>query len=166
MMIHPHSFRCKTLSPYLIFHNRLRKMWGMTHLLRTFLLYDRTFWSAWSLIDGIYIFQDAPNGPSTGLPPLDFRPESQCDSNTFSPSFQSNYCARLENHSDPRHSETVDFHHPVSRYMRFLLPSQRNLILRVLPNHFHSAMDLRNRFLQDKHFLRRFLSLLTFQMTL
>ncbi|KAG1856645.1 hypothetical protein DFJ58DRAFT_702435 [Suillus subalutaceus] len=55
---------------------------------------------------------DAPNGPSTGLPPLDFRPESQCDSNSFSPSFQSNYCARLENYSDPRRSETADFHHP------------------------------------------------------
>ncbi|KAG2040259.1 hypothetical protein BDR03DRAFT_915901 [Suillus americanus] len=55
---------------------------------------------------------DAPNGPSAGLPPLDFRPESQCDSNSFSPSFQSNYCARLENYFDPRRSETADFDHP------------------------------------------------------
>lgn len=53
-----------------------------------------------------YIFQDAPNGASLPLtPPL--RSGSQCDFNSFSPSFQSNYCARLEDNS-----ETVDIDHP------------------------------------------------------
>jgi hypothetical protein len=107
-----------------------------------------------------YIFQDAPNGASLPLtPPL--RSGSQCDFNSFSPSFQSNYCARLEDNP-----ETVDIDHPVSQYMRFLLPIQRNLILRMMSNHFRSAMDPRYRFSQDKHFLRRFLSLLTSQMML
>ncbi|KAG2132859.1 uncharacterized protein EDB93DRAFT_1175670 [Suillus bovinus] len=54
---------------------------------------------------------DATNGPSTGLPltpPPDFRSET----NFCSPSFQSNYCARLENCSDSYRSETVDFDYP------------------------------------------------------
>ncbi|KAG1736902.1 uncharacterized protein EDB91DRAFT_496440 [Suillus paluster] len=58
---------------------------------------------------------DTPKSPSTGLsltPPPDSRPEIQCDSTPFSPSFQSNYCARLENYSDSRYFETVDFDHP------------------------------------------------------
>ncbi|KAG2139042.1 hypothetical protein DEU56DRAFT_980433 [Suillus clintonianus] len=53
--------------------------------------------------------------PGTGpplTPPPDLRSESQCDSNSFSPSFQSNYCARLENNSDSRNSETVDSNPP------------------------------------------------------
>ncbi|KAG1736786.1 hypothetical protein EDB19DRAFT_1829820 [Suillus lakei] len=45
-------------------------------------------------------------------PPPDFRSDSQCDSNSFSPSFQSNYCAHFENYSDSRHSETVDVDRP------------------------------------------------------
>ncbi|KAG0692340.1 hypothetical protein DFH29DRAFT_1048614 [Suillus ampliporus] len=58
---------------------------------------------------------DTPKRPSTGLPLApqpEFRSESQCGSTTFSPSFQSNYCARLENDSDSRHFETVGFDHP------------------------------------------------------
>ncbi|KAG1778404.1 hypothetical protein EV702DRAFT_1026858 [Suillus placidus] len=61
----------------------------------------------------VFPWKDAPNGPSTGVPltpPLEFRPESQCDFNLFSPSFQSNHCAHLVNYSDSRRSETVD--HP------------------------------------------------------
>lgn len=91
---------------------------------------------------------NTPNRPgSTGLPPtppLDSRPESRCDSNFFSPSFQSNHCARLKNSFDSHRFETVDFDHPVSQYMRFLLPSRGNLMFRILPNHFRLAMDPRH----------------------
>ncbi|KAG1819769.1 uncharacterized protein BJ212DRAFT_1267581, partial [Suillus subaureus] len=38
--------------------------------------------------------------------------EVYCDSNSFSPSFQSNYCARLENCSGQHRSDTADFDHP------------------------------------------------------
>jgi hypothetical protein len=113
------------------------------------------------------IYQDNQERPSTGLPhtpPPGYRSEGRCDPTLFSPSFQSNNCAHVENCSDLRHLDTVDFYHQVSQYMRPIQPNRRNFIFRIPPDHFRSAMDPAIRFSQDMRFLRRFLFLLIFRM--
>ncbi|OAX36736.1 hypothetical protein K503DRAFT_857807 [Rhizopogon vinicolor AM-OR11-026] len=58
---------------------------------------------------------DTPERPTTGLPrtpPPGCRSETRCDLALFSPSLQSNYRGRIENHFDLRHFEADDFYHP------------------------------------------------------